>query len=219
MGDRTWLSIEVAEKDKARVIEINGYPPEEEHTDKGIVQMHYYEVNYGGWEFLGELENADIDYLATHGHGGSYGPSSFACIDGTQVEVQVDEQDSGFIIPVSNEDIERGSIPVPKEIEAYREMCQEFYKRYRIEMDFSVKAPKEEEKTKADFISDFGREIVGEKLDELGNPTGEPGMRIPRYGVWGEKGRGKSEVIETGNDLAALRLKYGAHLEVIKMNV
>lgn len=35
-------------------------------------------------------------------------------------------------------------------------------------------------------------------------------FEIERYAVWGERRRGKAEVFEVSNDLAALRAKYGA---------
>jgi hypothetical protein len=42
--------------------------------------------------------------------------------------------------------------------------------------------------------------------DEGGNTLGE----IPRYGVWGQTGRGKPQVIECHNDLALLQATHAA---------
>lgn len=60
-----------------------------------------------------------------------------------------------------------------------------------------------EAKPVADFITDSGRaqEVKDAK-------TGKVVMVLPRYGVWGDKGRNKPEVIETGNDLKALMKKH-----------
>ena len=38
--------------------------------------------------------------------------------------------------------------------------------------------------------------------------TGAFVMRLDRYGVWGDTGRGKPQVIETGDDLDALLAKH-----------
>jgi hypothetical protein len=51
-------------------------------------------------------------------------------------------------------------------------------------------------------IQDNGRELVGK--DDKGNVT----LRIPRYGVWDKKASRKPQVVDTGNDLEALKKKY-----------
>jgi hypothetical protein len=53
------------------------------------------------------------------------------------------------------------------------------------------------------FITDNGSEQP--LKDTL---TGEVAMMLPRYGVWGDLGRGKPEVVETSNDLQYLLNKY-----------
>ena len=58
-------------------------------------------------------------------------------------------------------------------------------------------------------ITDFGASIEMEDVD-----TGEI-TSLPRYGVWGEAGRGKHEVIETGNDLEYLLKKYGLTMKQV----
>jgi len=55
----------------------------------------------------------------------------------------------------------------------------------------------------AKFITDNGGPL--ELRDAEGNPAGE----IPRYGVWGETGRGKPQVIECHNDLARMQSEHG----------
>lgn len=57
--------------------------------------------------------------------------------------------------------------------------------------------------SRADFYTDFGRSIPVTDAD--GNPL----PSLPRYAAWGDAGRGKPEVIDTGDDLDALRLLYG----------
>ena len=55
--------------------------------------------------------------------------------------------------------------------------------------------------TKGEFITDLGFPLIvtwGDKEEDLG-----------QYGVWGDKGRGKPEVIDTGSDLDALKEKHG----------
>lgn len=64
-------------------------------------------------------------------------------------------------------------------------------------------------KRKEQFITDFGEEVIAQ--DESGDKR-----NIGRYGVWGDMGRGKPEVMETSDDLVALQSKYG-DLEVINM--
>jgi hypothetical protein len=51
--------------------------------------------------------------------------------------------------------------------------------------------------------------------------VGEDGRKhsIPRYGVWGEKGKGKPEVIETSDDLEYLQTTHGPGLEVHSLPV
>lgn len=58
---------------------------------------------------------------------------------------------------------------------------------------------------KALFITDFGQELDVHSENE----GKEHHWKMPRYGVWAEKGRGKPEVIETSSDLKALTQKYG----------
>ena len=53
------------------------------------------------------------------------------------------------------------------------------------------------------FITD-----MGESQPAVDIKTGKVLFMLPRYGVWGEKGRGKSETIETSDDLDYLRNKY-----------
>lgn len=53
------------------------------------------------------------------------------------------------------------------------------------------------------FITDFGEELP------LTDESGQQVMLLPRYGVWGDMGRGKPEVIETHNDLAMMQADHG----------
>jgi len=52
-----------------------------------------------------------------------------------------------------------------------------------------------------EFITDLGFPLVATMGDEEWD--------LGRYGVWADKGRGKPEVIDTGNDLEALKKKHG----------
>lgn len=65
---------------------------------------------------------------------------------------------------------------------------------------------------KAKFITDKGKE------HEVTNDAGEVIMTLNRYAVWGDMGRGKAEVIETGSDLEALKKKYNID-KVVKMPI
>jgi len=65
------------------------------------------------------------------------------------------------------------------------------------------------------FITDFGAPIA---LDKSAGDNAELGFdSLPRYGVWGDTGRGKPQVIDTGNDLEALLAKHGQHLKIQKI--
>jgi hypothetical protein len=55
--------------------------------------------------------------------------------------------------------------------------------------------------SEAEFITDAGFPVI--------LTWGDEELDIGRYGVWGDKGRGKPEVIDTGNDLDALKEKHG----------
>ena len=61
------------------------------------------------------------------------------------------------------------------------------------------KNPRHEER----FITDNGAEIPLKNSD-----TGEVVMVMPRYGAWGDKGRGKPETIEVSNDLKKLQFDH-----------
>jgi len=65
---------------------------------------------------------------------------------------------------------------------------------------------------KAAFITDFGQSLTAKDAE-----TGEVKMTIARFGVWGEMGRGKPEVIETSDDLDYLQAKHGPGLEVHRL--
>jgi hypothetical protein len=67
----------------------------------------------------------------------------------------------------------------------------------------------EKSSRKGQFITDNTKEV--EVLDEDGQVT----WTLPRYGVWGEKGKRKPEVLETSNDLNYLQETYGPNLPVI----
>ena len=53
------------------------------------------------------------------------------------------------------------------------------------------------------FITDRGKSVA------ITDPAGIEVMRLPRYGVWGENGRGKPEVLETHDDLNHLQREHG----------
>lgn len=56
---------------------------------------------------------------------------------------------------------------------------------------------------------------TGVVFTDLGTPQpvldaeGHVVMVLPRYAVWGDKGRGKAEVIECSDDLEELKAKWG----------
>lgn len=58
-------------------------------------------------------------------------------------------------------------------------------------------------KTKINFYTDVG------EVRYTDMQTGEE-LRLPRYGAWGDAGKGKPEVVETSDDLSALQKKYGS---------
>jgi hypothetical protein len=58
-------------------------------------------------------------------------------------------------------------------------------------------------------ITDFGAALEMEDV-----ATGEIST-LPRYGVWAEAGRGKHEVVETGDDLEYLLKKYGLTIKQV----
>ena len=66
---------------------------------------------------------------------------------------------------------------------------------------------------KGSFITDFGKRL---KMVETG--TGKV-TYLPRYAVWGEKGRDRNEVIETSNNLKYLKNKWGKNLKVGVINI
>ena len=66
---------------------------------------------------------------------------------------------------------------------------------------------------KLKFITDYGvTYLVNVNFD---------GEKIPlaRYGVWGDKGKGKPEVIETSDDLEHLLKVYGPGLPVFDTRI
>lgn len=62
---------------------------------------------------------------------------------------------------------------------------------------------------KALFITDFGTNLAITDAE-----TGEAQGQLARYAAWGDKGRGKPEVIETSDDLDQLQEKHGPGLPV-----
>ena len=58
------------------------------------------------------------------------------------------------------------------------------------------------DKAQAKYITDFGRSF--EAIDQK---SGEKVM-IPRYGVWGDLGKGKDEVLDSSNSLPYLKRKW-----------
>lgn len=65
---------------------------------------------------------------------------------------------------------------------------------------------------KADFITDFGKSLPIKDAK-----TGKSKGNLPRYGVWGNLGRGKPEVKEVSDDLKMLKKKYGEDLPVVSL--
>jgi len=57
------------------------------------------------------------------------------------------------------------------------------------------------DKAQAKYITDFGKSF--ETIDDHGSKT-----TIPRYGVWGNLGRNKDEVLDTSNSLPYLKKKW-----------
>lgn len=70
---------------------------------------------------------------------------------------------------------------------------------------------KEIAKGKGEFITDFGREAEAKDTE-----TGEVVFKLPRFAVWGDKGRGKAEVIESGNNLNTLLKKHNLDKSRVK---
>ena len=64
---------------------------------------------------------------------------------------------------------------------------------------------------KGKFITDFGREAEAKDTE-----TGEVVFKLPRFAVWGDKGRGKAEVIESGNNLNTLLKKHNLDKSRVK---
>lgn len=56
---------------------------------------------------------------------------------------------------------------------------------------------------KAVFISDMGESITVTDSD------GKQMTKLPRYAAWGEKGKGRPEVLECSDSLEDLMSKYG----------
>ena len=61
------------------------------------------------------------------------------------------------------------------------------------------------------FITDMGH-----TQPVIDKRTGKTIFMLPQFGVWGDKGRGKPEVIESSNDLEYLKKKYNTE-QVIKI--
>ena len=59
------------------------------------------------------------------------------------------------------------------------------------------------EESKAYFITDFGTSITGT------DASGKKKIVIDRFGVWGDTGAGKPQVIDTSDNLEALKKKHG----------
>lgn len=59
------------------------------------------------------------------------------------------------------------------------------------------------------FITDFGETLIAENETVY--------MKIPRYGVWGDKGRFKPEVIDCSDSLEYLQKRYGPNLPVLSI--
>ena len=59
------------------------------------------------------------------------------------------------------------------------------------------------EQHKAVFFTDFGQSF------DVTPEGGGESLHISRYAAWGDIGRGKPEVIETNDDINALKKKYG----------
>jgi len=59
------------------------------------------------------------------------------------------------------------------------------------------------EESKAYFITDFGKSITGT------DASGKKKIVIDRFGVWGDTGAGKPQVIDTGDNLESLKKKHG----------
>jgi len=68
-------------------------------------------------------------------------------------------------------------------------------------MDNTIKQEDKNPQNKPRFITDFGQSFPITK-------DGEIVTEMERYGVWGDNGRGKNEVIEVSNDLEKLKREY-----------
>ena len=61
------------------------------------------------------------------------------------------------------------------------------------------------EESKAKYITDLGPEFPLDVSPEGGGDK----IHIHRYGVWGDKGRGKPEIIDHSDDIKFLKRKHG----------
>ena len=97
MSDTCYFEMTVLKKDVEKINKImfgncKGCPwGEENENDDGTISLIEYEANYGYYDQLLKLAEEGIVFEGSHGAGGGYGESVFACCNGKQVEASAIE--------------------------------------------------------------------------------------------------------------------------------
>ena len=90
MGDRTWISIQIAKKDIKKFLkadpDLAGY--NEIENNDGIITLFFYEMNYAWYDGAESCAGRGLTFCADHGSGGSYGSGSYACFKGELVDIE-----------------------------------------------------------------------------------------------------------------------------------
>ena len=117
MGDRTFVSVEVLEKDSARFQEILGEGIEPCEPDQGFVLFEVPEANWGAQDEIHEAAEAGLTFHGFHGEGDNYPMMEFASHAGEFREV-ISAKDVGPVVRVD----EDGN-PWPSDIDHARAYC------------------------------------------------------------------------------------------------
>ena len=108
MGDRCYLEVTMAEKDRERFerLVIKDKPSwgpnfwNESWVEDDVFTGTLEEVNYGFYEELGMLAAEGCKFYGFQGAGGSYGAAKFVSVNNVVCYVQVDEQDN-IVVPIN----------------------------------------------------------------------------------------------------------------------
>ena len=90
MADRCWIHMTFKEKDQKEFKNILGDIWDEEYAEKGTINAHTCEANYGLSDERLELAEAGLAFYGYHGAGGDYGEIAFACYEGEEREINAD---------------------------------------------------------------------------------------------------------------------------------